>query len=208
MLETQFVSPLRERLRAATKAAHHRIDHHPLLAPLVSPQLSLEHYQRILQTLFWFHDPLQATLEVACAHFQGSESFPPSDRRTWLLQDLNFFKVEPIVEGHPLTDWRGPALSANAELVGALYVVEGSTLGGQVIARQLQENFGYRAVSGARLFNGHGVNTMLRWNNFWRYADLCPEHEWRLAEAKAVEVFDALFDALEKAAAYWGRMSS
>ncbi len=208
MLETQFVSPLRERLRAATKTAHHRIDHHPLLAPLLSPQLSQEHYLRILHTLFWFHDPLQATLEVASVRYQSSESFLPSDRRTWLLQDLDFFNVEPIVEDHPLTHWRSPALSANAELIGALYVVEGSTHGGQVIARQLQENFGYGAVSGARLFNGHGVNTMTRWNNFWRYADLCPEQEWPLAEAKAVEIFDALFDTLEKSAAYWGRMSS
>lgn len=206
MSDTQTPPSLHQRLRAATIAAHHRIDHHPLLAPLATAQLTERHYLRILHTLFWFHDPLQATLETACARYQSEARFEPSDRRTWLLQDFNFFGVEPIVENHPLSDWSGVALNSNAELAGALYVVEGSTLGGQVIARQLRENLGYAVVKGARLFNGHGPNTMVRWSAFWRYASLIPEEQWPQAEAKAAEVFGALFDALEKSAEYWERV--
>ena len=35
---------LARRLRQATKADHHRVDHHPALASLLSPQLDMARY--------------------------------------------------------------------------------------------------------------------------------------------------------------------
>jgi len=59
-----------------------------------------------------------------------------------------------------------PALATEAEGLGCLYVVEGSTLGGQVITRQLLKSLGLTAENGVAFFNGYGAETGLRWKAF------------------------------------------
>lgn len=208
MSESQSQSTLHARLRAATKRSHHNIDHHPVLSPLVSSQLDVEQYKFILQTLYGFHEPLQMAMESACRKFQPDLFFLPSDRRAWLQQDFDFFGISLPDIGSSAPIWDSRDISCNAELIGALYVVEGSTLGGQVIARQLKENFSFGPTTGARLFNGHEGDTYSRWESFWRYASQCPEHEWWRAEDMAAKVFDRLFDTLERAANHWRAIPS
>jgi heme oxygenase len=55
-----------------------------------------------------------------------------------------------------------PPLHTRLQLLGAMYVLEGSTLGGQVITRQL-------ALAGIPLrtyFTGYGTRTGPRWKTF------------------------------------------
>jgi heme oxygenase len=44
--------------------------------------------------------------------------------------------------------------------------MEGSTLGGKFIARQLRNQLGLTASSGAAFFSGYGEETGLRWKKF------------------------------------------
>jgi heme oxygenase len=182
-------------LRAATRHAHHVIDHHPLLAPLVLPGLQLEHYLRVLRTFLWIHTPLQETFARAIEQVGGR--YDLADRVSWLRADLVHLGAGVALSEH---GWQPPLLRDAAELVGVLYVVEGSTLGGQVIARRVEASLGLGPAHGATFFNGWGAQTEARWSDFWRFAaSICPPSGYQAAAIAAVNFFDVLKQSLDQA---------
>ena len=50
--------------------------------------------------------------------------------------------------------------------LGCLYVLEGSTLGGKLIARELERRFGLDQQSGAAFFNSYGADVGSMWMEF------------------------------------------
>ena len=185
--ESMRASPLHLALRDATRESHHVIDHHPLMAPLVRSDLSLAEYLRALRALHWIHVAMQKELAAAVATM--GNGFVLADRVDWLRADLESLGAEAVPAP---VDWRAPELTSAAELIGALYVIEGSTLGGQVIARRIENSLGLGVTSGLRFFIGWGKETERRWQEFWRFADAAcgPAHD--IAAASAVRLFDAL----------------
>lgn len=51
-------------------------------------------------------------------------------------------------------------------LLGYLYVIEGSTLGGQVITRILRDHLHLSPSNGARFFYGYGKKTKEKWDEY------------------------------------------
>ncbi|MBF0255442.1 MAG: biliverdin-producing heme oxygenase [Gammaproteobacteria bacterium] len=122
---------LAEQLRNATREAHRQLDHHPLLRPLLSAEPDAQTYAHSLAAL---HGPL-AWLEQQIAQQAPDHPDIGYQARTWALeQDLTQLCHSPIA-------YLGPRirLEGRAELIGSLYVLEGARLGGQTIARKLQQ---------------------------------------------------------------------
>jgi heme oxygenase len=189
-----IATKLAETLRAATRSSHHGIDHHPLLTPLVRPELNLKHYGRVLRSFLWIYTPLQE--DFARSIDRAGGGFELADRVTWLKADIDCLGLDRKL---PADAWQAPAIFSNEELVGALYVVEGSTLGGQVISRQISASLGLTATHGARFFNGWGDQTEARWKAFWHFADgICPPTGHAAAAAAAVSFFAALRIGLDR----------
>jgi heme oxygenase len=196
-----FATTLGSVLRTATRSAHHSIDHHPLLAPLVRPDLSLQHYGCVLRSFLWLYTPLQDALARSIE--QAGGGFELADRVGWLQADIAHLGLSRDL---PPAPWQPPAMDSAGKLVGALYVIEGSTLGGQVISRQISASLGLTAPHGARFFNGWGEQTEARWNTFWRYADeICTAADHATAAVAAVAFFDALRRGLDRAREWQGR---
>ena len=86
-------------------------------------------------------------------------------------------------------------------LVGVLYAIEGSTLGGQVISRNLAQHLGASKESGAAFFNGYGDATKEKWETFIKFAEAAVTNDQELAEAKraARATFTLFDDALNTA---------
>lgn len=59
-----------------------------------------------------------------------------------------------------------PRLDTLAECFGCLYVLEGSTLGGQFIIRHVQQVLGVTVETGGRFFQGYGDKTGEMWHDF------------------------------------------
>lgn len=183
---------VRHALRRATRAAHHRIDHHPLLAPLLRADLTLEHYGRTLAALYG----VQAILEARVAPLWQSPPlppFPPPQRQVALQRDLAQLGVVPWPVVIPF-----PELNGAAEQIGALYVLEGSALGGQIIAHTVAQHGGSRFPT--QFFTGLGAEaSRQRWQAFGIYAEQrCPAAEWERATAAAQAVFGAMSDHLDR----------
>jgi heme oxygenase len=60
----------------------------------------------------------------------------------------------------------GLALEDPAEILGSVYVIEGSALGGQTIAPRLKATLGLGAGHGASFFHGFGGETGTLWRDF------------------------------------------
>ena len=59
-----------------------------------------------------------------------------------------------------------PRLDSVAEVLGCLYVIEGASLGGQIIAKHLKANLGLTPETGASFFSGYGASTGDYWLAF------------------------------------------
>ena len=84
-------------------------------------------------------------------------------RRGQLLTlDLTWFGADASGEARATL----PEMRDDASLLGAMYVLEGSTLGGQVIARHVERVLGLTAGQGNAYFRGHTEQTGQLWKEF------------------------------------------
>ena len=183
------------RLREATQAAHHRIDHHPALAPLVHRGLTLQHYAEVLRAMAWIYRTLDVAFTDALARHCPDDAYRCSERTQWLAVDLAYLhRDDPLPP-----PWTAPTIESAPALVGRLYAIEGSTLGGQVIARCVTAAIGVGPQSGGRMFHGHGAQTQARWAEFGAFAERsCPPAAHELACEAANSMFSELGELLDR----------
>jgi heme oxygenase (biliverdin-IX-beta and delta-forming) len=140
---------VREKLRAATAAAHERLHQHPGLSAAACGAIGIDAYRALLARLYGFHKAFDdATLAQAV--------LTPAPRSRLLEDDLQALGVSPEqLAALPLCDFLSP-LTEEASALGALYVVEGSALGGARIARALAPVLEPFRGAGCRFFSNDG----------------------------------------------------
>ncbi len=157
---TEFIAEdasIHEELRRATAEPHRRLDHG--LRYVLSDRLPPDRYVKLLAAFFGFYVPL----EDSFAEWEATS--PPLGlplvRRSALLQrDLRALGSTPE---HMTMCADVPTFRTSGEIAGAIYVVEGACLGGQVIARALMQRQGLGRDDGAAFFIGDGALTAVRW---------------------------------------------
>jgi heme oxygenase len=147
------------RLRQQTAALHREVEQE---VDLLSPTLSRERYIRILQAFHAFFIPCEAALELYCPESLAS-LWRGRSRAHRLQDDLRFLDSSPIAAAAGTV--HVPDLSDPGTWLGALYVTEGSTLGGRIIARYLESHFGWCGGQGYSFFCGYGDNTAAQWRS-------------------------------------------
>lgn len=149
---------LRAQLRRATAALHEELE---ATLDLLDASLSLERYRAVLGVLHGFYAPLEAIQAELARGF--APDAPLRDRSRLLARDLAALGTAP----HELPRCRElPALAGVEGLAGSLYVVEGASLGGQLVARAVEARLGLTAARGAAFFVGAGPATHARWRSF------------------------------------------
>jgi heme oxygenase (biliverdin-IX-beta and delta-forming) len=195
LISNQFISQestrVQVRLRRISHPFHVRINHHPLLVGLTEPEYPLSSYLFVLKS--YFH--LYAALELRIQQFLQAHpvSFSYELKQPWLQEDLIYFKADPGVR--PVIF---PEILNMGQLIGVLYPLEGASLGGQVVSRQLKNNLGLTSSQGARFFNGYGADTALKWGEFCQFADTVQHDEalCQAAENSALLTFGKFEEAL------------
>jgi len=133
--ERSDIASPRAALRAATEATHLRMHALPPFVALEAGQLDWAEYRRLLQNLYGFHAALCERLEGTVA----PELWTGPRRRELLRRDLESLAVPSVPS---VVDWPSPD-GAHAGL-GCLYAAQGSSLGGRLLGRQLDDLFGER----------------------------------------------------------------
>lgn len=142
-----------QRLRAETHPYHEALEQNAFNQALTAGTLTQAATAHFLSKLYGFLVPYEAQLR---RHDFGPEWQLELRQRAHLIrEDL------PLADALPLCPAM-PALSTRAQMLGALYVLEGSTLGGQVITRQLAK----AGIAQRRYFAGHAERTGPLWKSF------------------------------------------
>ena len=169
---TDFLAGARRETAASHGALEQRFAH------LTSPTLTLESYRTTVQCFHAFYRPLEAQLARVNDYTSVLPSRPP--KTAWLDEDIRYLDIEPV----PGPEIR--PLDSVAAAFGCMYVLEGATLGGQIIGRNLRATLGIGPASGARFFHGYGAETGAEWKRLLAAFAAIPD-EWH-AEAVAASV--------------------
>jgi heme oxygenase len=133
-------------LREATREAHEQMEQS---LNLFHPDFTIEDYQQLLRQWYGFH---AAWEPASAALFNGSMADFLRARRKLPLIAEDLGAIEP---GSP-----APIMwTDRSDALGTLYVIEGSTLGGQLITRKLQERYGVASA----FFASYGPDIGKRW---------------------------------------------
>lgn len=156
MLTPTAPTPILARLRAETRPYHDAVEENEFNQALAAGTPSEAATARFLARMYGFLAPYEAVLQGHAAELGPAWEIPARLRAHLILEDLH---ADP--SQLPLC-LAMPPLATVPQLLGAMYVLEGSTLGGQVLARQL-------AKAGSdlrRYFTGYGERTGPRWKAF------------------------------------------
>lgn len=158
--------PLTLRLRHETRAEHERIEANPRFSRLMAPDLTMAEYRLLVARLHGHHAPLEAALEAMAHRLPACLALHRRlNRRAALADDLVALGFTPA-DIAALPRCEALAIRSVEQALGALYVLEGSTLGGQLIARHLRATLGIGAADGAAHVVPYGPETGTLWRDF------------------------------------------
>ncbi len=188
-------------LKQATHTHHVLLNRHFLLAGLTQADYPLENYPRLLTAYFYIYQGLEQQINNFLDRQTGEFDYAARNKLPWLISDLDYLGVPvPPPRSSLFASLNFPAITNTDQLIGVLYTIEGSTLGGQVISRSLMKNFGLTFAQGARFFNGYGEQTLFMWQNFLNYVATASENKSQYTQAKqaAVQTFQLFKQVLDQ----------
>ncbi|MGQ0540752.1 MAG: biliverdin-producing heme oxygenase [Blastocatellia bacterium] len=176
------------KLKEATREQHEALEN---VVDVMNRTFSLEDYKQLIAKFYRFYSAIEPTLPAEELRQAGFDV--EARRKTPLLeQDLQHLgEMEYSEQNLPFTSI--PILNTAAKAFGSIYVMEGATLGGQVIMRQLEAHLGITPENGGAFFNSYGANVGPMWKEFGAtitaFADGVEEDETIVNSAK--ETFDS-----------------
>lgn len=166
-----------DRLRAATRLAHEAVERELDWERRVG---SLDGYRDLLARLYGFH----AVWEPAAAALLADDAFfEPRRKARLLVADLRCLGLrQSDIDALALPCDPCVPMGTRADALGAMYVLEGSTLGGQLIARRVTAVLGLGPQSGCSYYGVYGPAVGMMWRDF----------RARLLDASSPEADDAM----------------
>ena len=156
--ETPAGPTILARLRAETRPYHDALEAGAFNESLRAGAPTAAGTAHFLERMYGFLQPYETALRQHEAEFGPAWELPQRYRAHLIEEDLGLSTGKPGLPLCPVL----PPLHTRPQLLGALYVLEGSTLGGQVINRQLER----ACIPLRRYFAGYGERTGPMWKAF------------------------------------------
>ena len=182
----EAATPLLDLLRSATRAAHTSLED---ALGLLEPPLSRRRFVHALQAFHAFHVMWEPQVMALAADPRLLE---PRSKLSALERDLGALGL-PVATSPRKGGFDLDYLSTPAAAWGSLYVIEGSTLGGQVISKALR-TAAWAPDGGLTYFNPYGRRTAAMWAEF---REALEAHECALDVDGVVEGARATFRVLQ-----------
>lgn len=191
----------RRLLKQQTQAHHHRLNQHPLLKGLLTRDLTLGQYQQVLRAYAQLYPIIEEQIERYLAEHPTVFDYTPRRKSHWLTADLAWFSAtDPATTFHGKFELTFPRIESLGQFFGVLYVIEGSTLGGQQIAKALVSYHQLTQDQGARFFYGYGDQSWSLWEAFLLDLETALQEECEYARAAqaAEQTFEAFLAVLDQ----------
>lgn len=151
------------KLRRHTAPYHKSIEQLPLSSLLMSKEVSLQHYKDYLIILYGFTKTFERYFYPKLEH-----EIPDLENRRkteFLFDDLQSLHVQP--EQIQTIDEKIFDVNYNeATILSAMYVMEGSTLGGQIISQHLEKMLGQSVAGSLKYLQAYNTKTGSMWKAF------------------------------------------
>lgn len=189
-----------KQLREATRPEHEATE---AKMPLGGSAFSRELYSEVLLTMLPIVEGWERFAEERAP--EDLQPLLPARRRSHLLrQDLLTMGRGadlPPADGVPWAEVVGGDVGSpefHASFLGALYVMEGSTLGGRFLARHVAGVLHLQPGEGTAYFEGHGQATGALWREVMEKLSEVPPEAASTVIAAARRSFQAFGDAMSR----------
>ena len=173
-----------DELKSCTRQAHAGLEK-KLVARIRKVQ-SVDDYISLLRLMYGFYKPLQELLQPASLK---NIRVRYADNILGDIRDLG------SSDNHIPVCNRIPSLNTPGSVLGALYVTEGSTLGGRIITRMIAKQLNISSEKGFLFFNAHGDDTQIMWEKFKNVLNHPrPENERAEMVSAAIDTFSTFND--------------
>lgn len=117
---------------------------------------TVDDYVQLLELMYGFYAPVQGRLQPFLAHQHRQAGH--------ILEDINYLTGSTVIDLSVSNSL--PAVDSYHAALGVLYVTEGSTLGGVIIADMISKKLNRPVGKGFSFFSGYGKETQGRWQKF------------------------------------------
>ena len=205
----QPATSMMARLRAETRDAHDLVEGLPYSESILDETVSRGRYIAQLHAWHAAHVALEGALEASPNDRVRAVWDQTAPRAGWLAQDLEALDPQGLQAMDAVQrgayQWARAieevAASDPVGLLGHLYVLEGSSLGGMVLCKHLGAALELTPEAGLRYYTGYGRETAARWRVFKARMDEAvdtPEAQERVLDQarRAFEHIAGLLEAL------------
>ncbi len=153
-----------QQLRSKTAYSHQLIEQNSISQSLMSQGVTMTQYAQYLKSMYGFVYGFEKMVFPLLEH---NELLQIDDRRkSHLIQSdlvlLNYTAAQPYVNDELFSTHYQTAAAA----LGGMYVLEGSTLGGQIISRHLSKVLGDAVAGKTTYLTAYAGQTGGMWKNF------------------------------------------
>lgn len=182
-------------LREKTALYHTKLEETELSKAILKDDLSKEEYIDYLKAMYAFEKPFEAVYFPLLADY-----FSDIDKR----KRAELIEKDIQVLGGSVADLELETFNTSditlPEAIGAMYVMQGSSLGGRVILKHVNKHLGLEAENGASYFHGFGAETGRFWTTFldemWTLTAENPDQDKIIGGA--VETFRVLYERFSR----------
>ena len=146
-------------LREQTRQAHTALE--KIIVPHIK-NATRESYAQLLRIFYGYYKPVEDLIDT----YIDDQTIPNyTDRRkaATILDDIKEMTGDNAV---PQLCSHLPAITDVYRALGAMYVLEGSTLGGKIIGKMLTSNLQLTNDNGIKFFSGYGPGSDAMWASF------------------------------------------
>ncbi len=164
--------PLTKQIKESTQTAHQHLEKHVIQK--LKAVANDNDYACLLSYFYAYFFPIEKTIARFLPDFMTGyfETRRNADAIAHDLRSLGFNNLD-------LPEVSLPVIDGDNKALGALYVLEGSIMGGPYIIKILQQK---GIDKGFAFFSGYGNETQNRWNTFTDLLNTFIEHETDLQE--------------------------
>ncbi|MCD8742283.1 biliverdin-producing heme oxygenase [Mucilaginibacter roseus] len=151
---------LSEKLKEETKTYHHQTE--VALIGRIKAISDKEDYASLLKMFYGYFGGLEKHIDNAI-DTSLMDDYHQRRKTSAIAEDLEALNadVPAVAEGGDL-----PEITSHLQALGALYVIEGSTLGGKIISKMIAQKLDPLHGEALSFFNSYGDDTMKMWNSF------------------------------------------
>jgi heme oxygenase len=149
------------KLKESTREQHVNLE---TVVDVMNKMLTREDYQKLIEKFYKFYSAVEP---LVAANDLSDSGIDVDERKKLKLLEADLEVLGALDKAKAKSAFTDvPVLDTPAKAFRAMYVMEGATLGGQVITRHLNQHLGLTPESGGSFFNSYGHRVGPMWKDF------------------------------------------